>query len=245
MGFPSGASGKEPAWQCKRCRRHRFNPWRAWWATVHGVAKSQTQQNQFWNLQNIHWTYYSSPNSHNFNEFLLWRKACARCWRNRDELDMGTDLKNHFPPNKIKTLPPNSVYILRAQHCLRPFTTAISLNYNYNPMWQVCFDRVMVAQMVKHLPAVRETQVWSLGWEDPLEKEMATHSSTLAWKIPWTEEPVRLQYMGSQRVRHNWMTSHSPSDRKLSTEEFMLSGEGNGNPLQYSCLENPTGGGAW
>ena len=61
--------------------------------------------------------------------------------------------------------------------------------------------------MVKHLPVMRETQVRSLGWEDPLEKEMATHSSTLAWKIPWTEEPGRLQSMGSQRVRHNWATS--------------------------------------
>ena len=50
----------------------------------------------------------------------------------------------------------------------------------------------LVAQMVKHLPAIRETWVQSLGWEDPLEKEMATHSSTLAWKIPWTEEPGRL-----------------------------------------------------
>ena len=47
----------------------------------------------------------------------------------------------------------------------------------------------LVAQMVKHLPTMQETQVRSLGWEDPLEKEMATHSSTLAWKIPWTEEP--------------------------------------------------------
>ena len=61
----------------------------------------------------------------------------------------------------------------------------------------------MVAQMVKRLPAVWETQVRSLGWEDPLEKEMATHSSTLAWKIPWTEEPSRLQSMGSQRVGHD------------------------------------------
>ena len=57
-----------------------------------------------------------------------------------------------------------------------------------------------VAQMVKCLPAMRETWVQSLGREDPLEKEMATHSSTLAWKIPWTEEPGRLQSMGSQRV---------------------------------------------
>jgi len=57
--------------------------------------------------------------------------------------------------------------------------------------------------MVKHLPAMWETQVRPLGQEDPVEKEMATHSSTLAWKIPWTEEPDRLQSMGSQRVRHD------------------------------------------
>ena len=55
-----------------------------------------------------------------------------------------------------------------------------------------------MAQMVKRLLAMRETRVRSLGWEDPLEKEMATHSSTLAWKIPWTEEPDGLQSMGSQ-----------------------------------------------
>ena len=60
-----------------------------------------------------------------------------------------------------------------------------------------------VAQRVKRLPTVRETGVRSLGWEDPLEKEMATHSSTLAWKMPWTEEPGRLQSMVSQRVGHN------------------------------------------
>ena len=62
---------------------------------------------------------------------------------------------------------------------------------------------------------------------------MAPHSSTLAWKIPWTEEPGRLQSMGSLRVGHNWATSLS------------CIGEGNGNPLQCSCLENPTDGGAW
>ena len=61
----------------------------------------------------------------------------------------------------------------------------------------------LVAQMVKRLPAMRETQVRSLGLEDPLEKEMATPSSTLAWKIPWTEEPGRLESMWSQRGRHD------------------------------------------
>ena len=59
-----------------------------------------------------------------------------------------------------------------------------------------------MAQVVKCPPAIRETCVQSLGREDPLEKEMATHSSTLAWKIPWTEEPGRLQSMGLQRVGH-------------------------------------------
>jgi len=60
-----------------------------------------------------------------------------------------------------------------------------------------------VAQRVKHLPAMWETWVQSLGPEDPLEKEMATHSSVLAWRIPWTEKPGGLQSMGSQRVGHD------------------------------------------
>ena len=61
----------------------------------------------------------------------------------------------------------------------------------------------LVAQMVKHLPAMQETWVRFLGWEDPLEKEMAIHSSTLAWKILWMEEPDRLQSTGLQRVGHD------------------------------------------
>ena len=61
----------------------------------------------------------------------------------------------------------------------------------------------LIAQLVKNLPAMQETQFRFLSWEDPLEKEMAIHSSTLAWKIPWTEEPDRLQSMGLQRVRHD------------------------------------------
>ena len=61
----------------------------------------------------------------------------------------------------------------------------------------------LVAQMVKNLPAMLQTQVQSLAWEDPLEKGIATHSSILAWEIPSTERPGRLQSMGSQRVGHN------------------------------------------
>ena len=67
----------------------------------------------------------------------------------------------------------------------------------------------LVGQMVKRLPAMWETWVWSLSQEDPLEKEMAPHSSTLAWKIPWMEESGRLQSTGSQRVGHDWATSLS------------------------------------
>ena len=65
------------------------------------------------------------------------------------------------------------------------------------------FRASLVAQKLKRLPGMWETPVRSLGWEDPLEKEMAVHSSTLAWRIPWREEPGRLQSMGSQRVGHN------------------------------------------
>ena len=64
----------------------------------------------------------------------------------------------------------------------------------------------LVVQMVKNPPAMQETWVLSLSWEDPLEKGMATRSSILAWRIPWTEEPGRLQSMGSQRVGHDWVT---------------------------------------
>ena len=67
----------------------------------------------------------------------------------------------------------------------------------------------MVAQTVKRLPAMQETQVRFLGWEDPLEKEMAIHSSILAWKIPWTEESDRLQSMGLQTVGQDGATSLS------------------------------------
>ena len=67
------------------------------------------------------------------------------------------------------------------------------------------FDKTfgLVAEMIRRLPTMQETRVQFLGWEDLLEKEMATHPSILAWRIPWAEEPDRLQSMGSQRVRHD------------------------------------------
>ena len=87
-----------------------------------------------------------------------------------------------------------------------------SFKLGFNSTWTVNFQMYkldwenlqrLVAQRLQRLPGMRETWVRSLGWEDPLEKEMATHSSTLAWRIPWREEPGRLQSMGSQRVRHD------------------------------------------
>ena len=72
----------------------------------------------------------------------------------------------------------------------------------------------LVAQTVKNLPAMRETWVRSLGWEDPLEEGMATPSSILAWRIPWTEEPVELQSVGSKGVRHDTLTLTQLSSEK-------------------------------
>ena len=80
------------------------------------------------------------------------------------------------------------------------------LNFYNSMLTDFLFNPLMVAQRLKHLPAMRETWVWSLGWEDPLEKEMATHSCILAWRIPWMEEPGGLQSMGSHRVGHDWAT---------------------------------------
>ena len=83
------------------------------------------------------------------------------------------------------------LHVLPHVHCF----TALWGSYYYHP-WFTDESASLVAQTVKRLPAVRETWVWSLSWEDPLEKAMATHSSILAWKIPCTEEPGRLQSHG-------------------------------------------------
>ena len=80
----------------------------------------------------------------------------------------------------------------------------------------------LVAQIVKNLPARQETWVWSLGREEPLKKGMAIHSSILAWRIPWTEKPGRLQSMGSQRVRHNWTTNTFTFHSSLSPYGLLL-----------------------
>ena len=95
------------------------------------------------------------------------------------------------------------------------------------------YQTSLVPQMVKHLSTMQETWVWSLGGEEPVEKEMAIHSSTIAWKIAWTEEPGRLQSLGSQRVRHDWATSLSLSrlyqDKHGKSAGFPIKGKSNFN----------------
>ena len=89
----------------------------------------------------------------------------------------------------------------------RVFSNTTIRNYQFFSAQSSFWPTSYMAQMVKNLPAMQETWFRSLGWEDPLEKGMATHSSILAWRIPWTEEPGRLQSMGSQRVRHYCVTN--------------------------------------
>ena len=88
------------------------------------------------------------------------------------------------------------------------------------PFWKTS----LVVQEVKHLPTTQETWVQSLGGDDPLEKEMATYSSILVWKIPWTEKPDRLQSVGSQRVEHDWATSLLPLWKTKLVKVFITHG---------------------
>ena len=93
------------------------------------------------------------------------------------------------------------------------YAWAVPFVFQLLPFWiPFSYSRTsLVAQTVRHLSTMRETWVQALGWEDPLEREMAIHSSTIAWKIPWTEELAWLQSIGLQRVGHDWVTSLSLS----------------------------------
>ena len=91
----------------------------------------------------------------------------------------------------------------------RSCVTVVSIVWVFAIWYSLAFQfgASLAAQRIKHLPAMWETRVRSLGWEEPLEKEMATHSSTFAWRIPWTEDPGGLRSTGLQRFGHNWATS--------------------------------------
>ena len=115
----------------------------------------------------------------------------------------------------------------------------------------------LVAQLVKNLPATWETWVWSLGWEDPLEKGTATHASILAWRLPWTVYPMgHKESDTTERLSLWWVQSGLPQRlrAKESSRQSRRHGSvpgsgrslegGNGNPLQYSCLESPLDRGA-
>ena len=111
--------------------------------------------------------------------FITWRIALC-CYENSTEL-----------------IPTSYSYLSNGEDYLQHLVLSIQLSLISDG------KGFLVAQLVKNLPAVQETQVRSLGWEDHLEKEMATQFSILAWRIPWTEEPGVLYSMGSQRVRNN------------------------------------------
>ena len=98
----------------------------------------------------------------------------------------------------------------------------------------------LVAQTVKSQPVVQEAWVSSLGWEDPLEEEMATYSSNFAWKIPWMEEPVRLQSMGLQRVRHDWVTNTHTHTHTHTSKEIYYSRNQNSPYLKDQAWANKT-----
>jgi len=83
-------------------------------------------------------------------------------------------------------------------------------------MLHIILRTSLIAQSVKNLPSMQKTRVLFLGWEDPLEKEMATHSSILAWRIPWTEEPGRLPVHGVARVGHDLVTTPPPPPHIIS-----------------------------
>ena len=103
-----------------------------------------------------------------------------------------------IPWEEARTLPQGCTVIFQLLHPF-PYITSFPQSTTTS----------LAAKTLKCLSTMPETRVWSLGWEDPLEKEMAIHSKTTAWKIPWTEEPGGLQSMGSQRVGHDWATSLS------------------------------------
>ena len=92
---------------------------------------------------------------------------------------------------------------------------------NLDTTEQLTLWAFLVTQMIKNLPAVKETQVWSLGQEDPLEKGMATHSRILVWRIPRTEEPGRLKSMGWQRVGHDWATNTTTKSQDAQLTKWL------------------------
>ena len=142
------------------------------------------------------------------------------------------------PPGDLPTPGTEPASLMSPASAYRSFTTGTTwkaLSFHIT-----CLFTSLVAQTAQHLPAMRETWVRSLGQEDALEKEMETHSGTLAGKIPWTEEPGGLQSMGSLRVGHDRATSHSLFTfmrwrRKWQPTPVFLPGESQGRGSLVGC----------
>ena len=136
-----------------------------------------------------------------FIHWLLEQFLCTKVWWSSRDMSWGCLLA---PQGSLA--PCRHLLYSTCHKSLSLFTlqTSLYLSNFSPPAPNIGFP---VAQMVKNLPAMQETQVPSLGQEGPLEKEMATHSSILAWRIPWTEKPGGLQSIGLQRVGHDWATS--------------------------------------
>ena len=108
----------------------------------------------------------------------------------------------------IRKRPQTSALTIKIESLLLKIDFQCCVNFCCMAKWFGYTDRAsLVAQIVKNMPSIQEIWVQSLGWEDPLEKEMATHSSSLAWRVLWTEEPGRLQSTGLQRVVDDWVTN--------------------------------------
>ena len=108
---------------------------------------------------------------------------------------------------------------------LSPFHSPSESISDYEVLWAwqlKTFPHLLTSLVAQNLHTVQEAQFWSLGWEDPRGKELSTNSSTLSWRIPWTEEPGRLQSMGSQRVGHDCVTFSPPWDNFYVTEGHLF-----------------------
>ena len=175
---------------------------RAWWAAVYGVAQSWTRlkrlsssssrwliNNRFLSVLEVE-SWKSGSGDSPLLGYRLQASHCVFTWREEKQAFWWV-LQGR-----------NAIALIISQrlHSLWPSSWGLVFQHEFG-------GTSLVAQRVQCLPAMQETRAWFLGQKDPLEKEMATHSSTLAWKIPWTEKPGRLQSMGSQRVGHDWVTS--------------------------------------
>ena len=161
-------------------------PW--WWIVLRNSAVG-AEGKQEWEGQGVSdekqhlWRWTRERPQYSCNRHTGYRSQSAIVFEKRDQTKM--------PPSLPTCSSISRIYLdldIRSLYCMYQGRSSL------------------VAQTVKNLPAMQETRVRSLGWEDPLEKGVATHSSILAWRIPWTEEPGGLQSMGSQRVEHNWVT---------------------------------------